>query len=140
MSPAVRGVVAVILGLLLAFAIAFAVDAVNAKIYPPPPGVDLADPESVKAMMAVMPRAALVVVLAGWFVSALLGTAVAARFARPAGWPPLTVGILLLAAAVMNMYVIPHPVWFWVVGVATYPVATGLGARLGGTPVKPRGQ
>ena len=37
MSPAVRGVVAVILGLLLAFAIAFAVDAVNAKIYPPRP-------------------------------------------------------------------------------------------------------
>jgi hypothetical protein len=38
------------------------------------------------------------------------------------------------------MYVIPHPVWFWVVGVAIYPVATWLGARLGGTPVKPKGQ
>jgi hypothetical protein len=136
MSPAVRGVVGIILGLLLAFAITFAVEAVNARIYPPPPGVDLANPESVKAMMAVMPRAALMVVLAGWFVGALLGTALAARFARPAGWPPLAVGILLLAAAVMNMYVIPHPVWFWVVGVAIYPVATWRGARLGGTPVK----
>jgi hypothetical protein len=136
MSPAVRGVVAVILGLLLAFSITFAVEGLNARIYPPPPGVDLANPESVKAMMALMPRAALIVVLAGWFVSALLGTALAARFARPAGWPPLTVGILLLAVAVMQMYVIPHPVWFWVVGVAIYPVATWLGARLGGTPVK----
>jgi len=136
MSPAVRGVVAVILGLLLAFAITFAVEGLNARIYPPPPGVDLANPESVKAMMALMPRAALIVVLVGWFVSALLGTALAARFARPAGWPPLTVGILLLAVAVMQMYVIPHPVWFWVVGVAIYPVATWLGARLGGTPVK----
>ena len=140
MSPAVRGVVAVILGLLLAFAITFAVEAVNGMVYPPPPGTDFADPESVKAMMAVMPRAALIVVLAGWLVSVLAGTALAARFAWPAGWPPLTVGILLLAAAVMNMYVIPHPAWFWVVGVAIYPVATWLGARLGGTPVKPRGQ
>ena len=136
MSPALRGVVAVILGLLLAFACTFAVEAVNGMIYPPPPGTDFADPESVKAMMAVMPRAALVVVLGGWFVSALLGTALAARLARPAGWPPLTVGILLLAAAVMNMYMIPHPAWFWVIGVAIYPVATWLGARLGGTPVK----
>ena len=58
MSPAVRGVVAVILGLLLAFAITFAVEGINARLYPPPPGVDLANPESVKAMMAVMPRAA----------------------------------------------------------------------------------
>lgn len=140
MSPTMRGVVAVILGLLLAFAITFAVEAVNARIYPPPPGVDLANPESVKAMMAVMPRAALIVVLVGWLVSVLAGTALAAWIARPAGWPPLTVGILLLAAAVMNMYVIPHPAWFWVVGVAIYPVATWLGARLGGTPVKPRGQ
>src|SRR5688572_33435228 len=136
MSATVRGVLAVILGLLPASAITFAVQAVNARIYPPPPGVDLANPEAVKAMMAVMPRAALIVVLVGWLVSALAGTALAARFAWPAGWPPLTVGILLLAAAVMNMYVIPHPVWFWVVGVAIYPVATWFGARLGGTPVE----
>lgn len=135
MSPTVRGLVGVILGCLLALAITFVVESVNAKIYPPPPGVDLADPSQVKAMMAVMPKTALAVVLAGWFGGALAGTWLAARFSHPVGWPPLTVGIILLAAAVMSMYMIPHPVWFWVIGVAIYPVATWMGAKLGGIPV-----
>ena len=136
MGPGMRGFVGVLLGVALAFAITFAVELVNGMIYPPPPGTDFANPESVKAAMAVMPKAALGVVLFGWAVAALAGSWLAAKFARPAGWPPLTVGILLLAAAVMNMYMIPHPVWFWVIGVAIYPVATWVGARLGGTPIK----
>jgi hypothetical protein len=135
MSPTVRGIVAVVLGLLTSFAIVFAVEAVNSQVFPMPPGFNLADPESVKAAMAALPTAALVVVLAGWLAGALAGAWVAARFARPAGWPPLAVGVLLLTAAVASMLMIPHPVWFWIVGVAIYPVATWLGARLAGTPV-----
>jgi hypothetical protein len=136
MSPAVRGVVAVILGCLLGFAITFVIDAINSQIYPLPPGTDLADPASVKAARAMMPLAALGVRLAGLFVSALAGAWLAAHLAKPAGWPPLTVGVLLFAVAVASMLMIPHPVWFWVIAVAIYPVATWLGARLGGTPVK----
>jgi hypothetical protein len=138
MSSTVRGIVAVILGCLLAFAIAFTVEGINAMIHPMPPGTDLADPASVKAATAAMPPIALGVVLIGWFLSTLAGACFAAHFARPAGWPPLTVGILLFAAAVANMLMIPHPAWFWIIGVAIYPVATWLGARMGGTPVKPR--
>lgn len=138
MSPPVRGVVAVILGCLLAFAITFVIEAINAQIYPLPPGTDVANPESIKAALASMPPASLGVVLAGWFVSTLTGAWLAAHFARPAGWPPLTVGVLLFAAAVGNMLMIPHPTWFWIIAVAIYPVATWVGARLGGTPVKPR--
>ena len=138
MSPTVRGVVAVILGLVLAFAITFAVEGINSQIYPFPPGTDLADPVSVKPAIAAMPEAALAVVLVGWFVSALAGAWLAAHFAKPAGWPPLTVGVVLFAAAVGNMLMIPHPAWFWIIGVAIYPVATWLGARMGGTPVKAR--
>jgi hypothetical protein len=138
MAPRARRVVGVILGVLLALAITFVVETLNGKLYPPPPGTDFADPASVKAAMAMMPKAALGVVLAGWALAALAGTWLAARFAHPSGWPPLTVGIILLAAAVMNMYMIPHPLWFWLLGVAIYPVATWVGARLGGTPVSPR--
>ena len=134
MSPGMRGIVGVILGCLLALAITYLVEMVNARIYPTPE-VDFADPAAVKAMMSDMPRTALVVVLAGWFAGALAGAWLAARFSHPAGWPPLTVGVLLLAAAIMSMYMIPHPIWFWIIGVAIYPVATWLGAKAGGVPV-----
>ena len=134
-----RRFLSVIAGVLLALAITYVIETVNSRIYPPPPGTVFSDPESVKAMMAVMPKTALGVVLFGWALAALAGTWLAARLARPSGWPPLTVGIVLLAAAVMNMYMIPHPLWFWLIGVAIYPVATWIGARLGGTPVKRAG-
>lgn len=138
MSSTVRGVAAVLLGLGLAFAITFVVEGVNTQVYPLPPGTDLADPASMKAAMATLPATALLVVLGGWFVGALAGAWAAARFARPAGKPPLIVGVVLLVAAVANMLMFPHPAWFWIIGVAIYPVATWLGARMGGTPVKAR--
>jgi hypothetical protein len=84
---------------LLAFAITLAVEAINSRIYPLPPGTDLADLASMKA----------------------------------------AIGVLLLAAAVANMLVFPHPAWFRVIGVAVYPVGTWLGARMGGTPIKSAG-
>jgi hypothetical protein len=139
MSQAVRGIVAVLLGLGFALAITYLVDWVNLRMYPLPTGADLADPASMKAAMATLPRAALAIALGGWFVSALAGACAAAGVARPAGWPPLAVGVTLFAIAVANMQMLRRPVWFWIIGVAIYPVATWLGARLGGTPVKRRG-
>ena len=135
MSPAVRGVVGVILGCLTALAITFVVESLKSMAFPPPSGLDLADPASARVIMDATPKAAFAMVLGGWFAGTLAGAWVAARFSHPVGWPPLTVGIILLAAAVMNMYVIPHPVWFWIIGVAIYPVATWVGAKLGGVPV-----
>jgi uncharacterized protein YacL len=57
--------------------------------------------------------------------------------ARMAYRSPITHGLVLgaifLAAAVVNLLLIPHPVWFWVVGVAVFLPTAYLGARLGAT-------
>ena len=134
-SPWLRGLAAVVMGLIVAFVVTFAVEWVNTLMYPFPPGTDPHNPMAMKAAMAALPKAALVVVLVGWFGSALLGTWMATRIAQGHPAPAVVLGALLLAAAVGNLLVFPHPLWFWGAAFLLYPTATWLGARLGGAVV-----
>jgi hypothetical protein len=42
----------------------------------------------------------------------------------------MTVGVLVILAAVANMLMIPHPVWFWVVALLLFLPAAYLGGLL----------
>lgn len=131
MPPFVRLVAAVLMGLIVAFVITFGIEYLNSQIYPLPPGTDSRNADSMRAAMATLPPTALVGVLVGWFAAAVAGAWVALRIAKGDRRPAWVLGLLLLTAAIANMMLFPHPVWFWVAGIALYPVAIGLGVRLG---------
>jgi hypothetical protein len=134
-SPWLRGLAAIIMGLIVAFVVTFGIEWINTLMYPLPPGTDLRNPAAMKAAMAALPAAALVIVLAGWFVSALAAAWIATRIAQGSAVPAVVLGALLLAAAFGNLMLFPHPVWFWVVALLLYPTAIWLGARAGGAIV-----
>ena len=46
----------------------------------------------------------------------------------------LVLGVLFLAGGIVNMLLLPHPVWFWVLGVAVFLPSAYLGAKLGAAP------
>jgi hypothetical protein len=71
-------------------------------------------------------------VVVAWGVGAFAGSWVAARLARPGGslGHGLVIGGLLFVATVLNLRMVPHPVWMWVVGLAEIPALSYLGARL----------
>jgi hypothetical protein len=123
------------MGLIVAFVVTFGIEWINTLMYPLPPGTDIRNPDAMKAAMATLPAAALIIVLVGWFLSALVAAWMTTRIAQGRPHPAMILGALLLAAAVGNMLVFPHPAWFWTVAVVIYPVATWSGARLGGAVV-----
>lgn len=131
MGRVLRSIFAVLGGVVISTFLILAVEAVGMMIFPPPAGTDMSNPEAVKAVMANAPAGVLLFVLLGWLVGTLAGSWAAARIARRA---PIVhgmiVGVLGLAAAVANMLRIPHPVWFWVLGVAVFLPAAWLGARV----------
>jgi hypothetical protein len=118
---------AVVTGLLIA-----ATEFIGSKVYPLPPGVNPEDPASLRAAMVDLSTGALLLVLLGWTVGTFAGAWVTARRSdRSPIAHGLTLGALCLVGGVVNMLTLPHPVWFWIAGVAVFLPAAYLGAKLG---------
>ena len=130
-----RSFLAVFLGLLLAMVVAFVLEIVGHLVYPPPPGLDLADPAALRSFTESIPAGAFVLLLVGWLVGAAAGGWLAARLApRAPIVHALIVGAIILMGAVSTMVMIPHPVWVWCVALIELPSAAYVGARLAGRP------
>ncbi len=126
-----RSILAVLAGGLVCGIVVFAVEAVSSNIFPLPPGVDLTDPEAIRAAVAQLPPGAFLFLLLAWFLGPLAGGWVAARLAPRS---PLLHGMivagLVVVSALVNLATIPHPAWMWVAGPVVILGAGWLGARL----------
>ena len=135
MTPTVRRFLALIAGLAVAFLVIVVVEMILHVVYPLPEEVNVHDPQSLKTAMAALPVGALAGVVVGWVLGTLLGSFTAAKVAKGGALlPGLGVGIVLLVGSVMNMAVLPHPVWVWACALILIPTAAVVGTRLAGRP------
>lgn len=132
----IRQIVAGVAGLAAGVLVVSGIEAIGHAVYPPPPGLDFANPDAVRAAMQRMPPGALLFVVAAWLAGAFLGAWVATRLAHGIRIPGLVVGGLLLAATLANLFLIPHPVWMAVAGVAGVPLATWMGVLAARFPAR----
>lgn len=128
-----RNVLAVVLGVAVAGFVVMGVETLGHGLYPPPAGLSMDNPEAIKAYVAGAPFLALAFVLVAWAAGALVGGAVAARLAagrRPARHGT-TVGLVLLLMGAMNMWMIPHPLWFMLAAPFACLIPGSLGGQAG---------
>lgn len=131
MGSLLRSVLSVLLGTVVGLVIIAGIEAVAHAVYPLPPGINPMDPAALKAAMADLPVRALLFVLLAWATATLIGAWLSARMVRRSRMlHGMIVGVLLLVGGIANMLMIPHPVWFWVLGVALFLPAAYLGAKL----------
>lgn len=128
-----RTILAVILGVIAMSICVGAVEWIGHQLYPLPAGLDFKNPETLKGFIAQLPVAALLFVLAGWTLGSLVGGYIAARISRlHKRGAALSIGIAMILLVIMNMLMIPHPLWMSVLGV-TLPVPFALlGRKLAG--------
>lgn len=124
-----RTIAGVVVGVVVAWLAIMLAEFASAPLHPMPAGFDMHDPASVAAFVATLPVAALLLVLAGWVLGALIGGYVAARIARRLR-PALTVGIVIVVGVIANAVMIPHPLWMTIAGVLLPVPAAWIGARL----------
>jgi hypothetical protein len=95
-----------------------------------PLGVDPMDEAALREAAARIPTAALVLLIVGWALAAVVEGAVAAKIATERAKLPcaMIVASLQTLAAIANNLSIPHPAWFWVSVLVFVPCAW-LGAR-----------
>jgi len=127
-----RKILAVVAGVILAGIITFAVQKIGHQVYPPPENLDMKNMEAMKAYVATLPMGPLLFVLLSYIVGSFAGGWLAAKIARTSQIHlPLTVGGVQLFFGLINLVMIPHPMWFAIASVIVFLPAAYFGGKLG---------
>jgi len=127
-----RKILAVVAGVILAGIVTYAVQAIGHKVYPPPEGLDMKNMEAMKAYVSTLPTGALLFVLIAYVLGSFAGGWLATKIARTSQIHlPLTVGGVQLFFGIINLTMIPHPMWFAIASVIVFLPAAYFGGKLG---------
>lgn len=122
-----RNVGGVIAGIVAGLIVMMLVSFLGGLIFPVQGEVDLNDPESITSMFATSPTGAKIVILLSWFSAAFAGGAVA-KMITHRNWAAWTVAGLVTVMALLNVLVLPMPVWMQITAI----IAPLLGGWLAG--------
>ena len=127
-----RKIIAGIVGIFVAGALVWTVETIGHTIYPTPADLDVGNTDVMRAYIDTLPLGALLTVALAWFIGTLGGTFAACRIgtARPLIYL-LVVGGMMFAGAAFNLTIIPHPIWFSVLGIIGIFAGAWLGMTLG---------
>lgn len=125
----VRIILGIIIGAALGIGIVMAGDALNHMLWPPPPSVQITNPESIRDYMATAPITSMLGLPVTWTLAAFAAAFAAAKIGARV-WCGWVAGALMCAATGLNLLLIPHPLWMLIVSVIAVPLAAFLGARL----------
>ncbi|MFY2764183.1 hypothetical protein [Arenimonas sp. MALMAid1274] len=127
----IRSVLAVLAGIVVMGVMVAAIQWLGHSIYPPPPGLDLTNPEAAKSLIAAMPPMALGMVLVAYAAGSFLGAYTATTISRAhKRGVAIVIGVVMLALVAANFAAIPHPLWMMVAGVLVPLPFALLGWRL----------
>lgn len=130
MPSALRSVLAVIAGIGVGVGVVSLFDLVVSRMYPPPPGMDMSNPESIRQVVSAMPVPAFIILLVGWTVASAAAAYIAARVAPRA---PMTHALIaaafLFTATLLNLMLVPHPTWMLPTTLILLPATAVVTAR-----------
>lgn len=136
-----RAILGVIAGAATMWLLVFMLEFVGHALYPPPPGLDPADPTALATILTTAPPGSLLMLLLAWVVGAFGGGFVAARIARE--WPRAAatcIGVLVMAGVCGMVWLVPaHPRWLSALGLLL-PVPVALLAARVATPMRGTGR
>lgn len=127
-----KNIAAGIAGVVIAGLLVWLVEMLGHAVYPPPTGLNFADPDAMRAYIDMLPLGALLFVAAAWFIGTLGGTFAACKIgdAKPMIFA-IVVGGLMLVGTLFNLVTIPHPLWFSILGLVGIAVGAWLGMMFG---------
>lgn len=128
-NPAVRSLLAVIGGLVVAMLVIAGVEALGHALFPPPPDFDLARTADQERLMEALPLEAKIAVVVAWFLGSIAGAAVAIAIARRV-LPAWIVGVAIAGLGLWTTQMFPHPDWMLASAVVLPLVAVLVAKRL----------
>lgn len=108
-----RRIIAVLCGLIVATIDIFFIQYISHILYPLPEGFDFENIEAAKAFISNMPIGAFLFILLAYASGSFIGGFVSALIVKEKKIPTaLIMATILFILGLMNLIMIPHPVWF----------------------------
>ncbi len=127
-----KKILAVVVGVIVSGIVSGIIEmGIGHQVYPPPADLDITNSEMMGEYMANLPIGAFLFVIAGWLIGPLVGAFVAAKIA-PDNWrkSAISIGVAIAVFALMSLWMIPHPIWMWFVGLLLPVPMAYIGAML----------
>jgi hypothetical protein len=124
---ALRTLAAILVGMLLAFVVVVAVEFFGGVVHPLPGDFGGTTEEMCRHVEAYQSWV-LAVVVPAWAFAAFVGTWAAKRIGNVYSFT--IVGLLLLAGLVLNLSMLPYPLWFKIACLVAIPAAVVIGGRV----------
>ena len=121
-----KNILAVVISLIIGGMVNISIIMISGSVIPPPAGANLTTMEGLQTAMPLMePKHFLMPFLAhalGTLVGAILASSMAANYKIKFA---MIIGICFLVGGIMNIFMLPSPVWFTIVdlGFAYIPIA-----------------
>ncbi|HRO44057.1 MAG TPA: hypothetical protein PL009_14575 [Flavipsychrobacter sp.] len=126
-----RKIIAVIVGIVAATLLFMGFESIIERLYPLPHGTDRADHAAMEAYVKTLPSTALILVLAGWAVGSFICGLLIRIIARSADKTPAYIaGLFLTTAGIVDIFMVPHPIWFIIIGILLFIPFTLIGHSL----------
>jgi hypothetical protein len=123
-----RRILGVFAGIIAAILIFTAFEYFRLRTFPPPPGYEKANHQQQVDYFQSLPTTALVIDLAGWITGSFLCGLLIRIISRSANKSPAYIaGLFLMTAGIVDLFVIPYPVWFIIAGLLVFIPFTLLG-------------
>jgi hypothetical protein len=132
MNPIFRNIIAVVLGFFAGSFVNMGTLMIGGELIPPPPGVDISDMESLIAGMHLFGTKHFIFPFLAHALGALVGAFIAAKIAASHKMKfALGIGVFFMVGGIVNVFMLPSPVWFTVLDVVCAYIPMGyLGGKL----------
>ncbi|WP_293872110.1 hypothetical protein [Flavobacterium sp.] len=131
MNPILKNILAVVLGLFIGGTLNMVIIMISGAIIPPPAGSNLTTMEGLKAAMHLMEPKHYVLPFLAHTLGTFIGAFITAKIAATSKMRlALAIGICFLVGGIMNIVMLPSPLWFTLVDVSLAYIPM---AYLGGT-------
>ncbi len=124
-----RTVLGTVFGIAVSMGCITVVEWLGHQIFPPPVGVSMNTPQAVSDYIATAPTMALLFPPIGWFTGAAIGGWAARSITRKpwAGW---VIAGLVLIGGIINLFLIPAPLWMQIAAIAAPLLGGWVATRL----------
>lgn len=132
MNPIIRNILAVVAGIIIGGAVNMGIILISSSIIPPPEGADITTMEGLKASMHLMQPKHFIMPFIAHALGTLVGAYIAATIAVNHKMKfALAIGGWFLLGGIVNIFMLPSPIWFTVVDLAgAYIPMAYLGGKL----------